>query len=298
MFVSNVPAFCTFSIHTWKFAHVHFAPFFAWGHVHPCAICIVVAMQTSVFSAWATFSDSYVNLMLRSSFGQRICQIHFMIPAKPERIAHTAQAVQHLLMPNPSRVLNSLGNILFQMAPHLIEQLCPTTQPYVQRSVHIRCNFKPTSTCPTPPHPTQPYVQRSVHIRCNFKPTSTCPTPPHPTQPYVQRSVHIRCNFKPTSTCPTPPHPTQPYVQRSVHIRCNFKPTSTCPTPPHPTQPYVQRSVHIRCNFKPTSTCPTPPHPTPPRPLSTHVGRSKIRYNKPPSPAKVQPSVVEPKLPL
>ena len=42
-----------------------------------------------------------------------------------------------------------------------------------------------------PLHPTQPYVQRSVHIRCNFKPTSTCPTPPHP-DPYQLMWVEAR----------------------------------------------------------------------------------------------------------
>ena len=124
---------------------------------------------------------------------------------------------------------------------------------------------------PTPPHPTQPYVQRSVHIRCNFKPTSTCPTPPHPTptQPYVQRSVHIRCNFKPTSTCPTPPHPTPPNPMSNVACTSDATSNQRQHAPPHPTQPYVQRSVHIRCNFIPTSTCPhptTPHHPNPPHP--------------------------------
>ena len=71
---------------------------------------------------------------------------------------------------------------------------------------------------------------------------------------------------------------------------------------PHPTPPNPMSNVactsdatsYQRQHAHPT----TPPQPTPPRPLSTHVGRSKNRYNKPPSPAKVQPSVVEPKLPL
>ena len=157
----------------------------------------------------------------------------------------------------------------FQMAPHLIEQLCPSELSF---AFHFDWTTFPHWLNHAPPHPTPPNPMSNVACTSDATSNQRQHAPPHPTQPYVQRSVHIRCNFKPTSTCPTPPHPTQPYVQHSVHIRCNFIPTSTCPTPP--------------------------PHPTPPQPLSTHVGRSKNRYNKPLSPAKVQPSVVEPKLPL
>ena len=108
-----------------------------------------------------------------------------------------------------------------------------------------------------PPHPTQPYVQRSVHIRCNFKPTSTCPTPPHPDpMSNVARTSDATSNQRQHA----PPHPTQPYVQRSVHIRCNFKPTSTCPTPPHP-----DPMSNVACTSDATSNQRqhAPPHPTP-----------------------------------
>ena len=172
------------------------------------------------------------------------------------------------LVPNPSRVLNSLGTYFF------------------------RWRHTWSSNCVQPPNPMS-------NVACTSDATSNQRqhAPPHPTPPNPMSNVACTSDATSNQRQHAPPHPTppNPYVQRSVHIRCNFKPTSTCPTPPHPTQPYVQRSGHIRCNFKPTSTCPT--H-TPPRPLSTHVGRSKNRYNKPPSPAKVQPSVVEPKLPL
>ena len=73
------PTFCTFSF-ILEICTRAFCPIFCMGACPSCAICIVVAMQTSVFLRGHVFG--LLSLMLCSSFGQRICQIHFMIPAK------------------------------------------------------------------------------------------------------------------------------------------------------------------------------------------------------------------------
>ena len=162
------------------------------------------------------------------------------------------------LVPNPSRVLNSLGTYFFRWRHTWSSNCVP---------VSFRLPFTLTEplshTDWTMPHPTPPNPMSNVACTSDAPSNQRQHAPPHPTPPNPMSNV--ACTSDATSNQRrqhAPPHPTQPYVQRSVHIRCNFKPTSTCPTPPHPTQPYVQRSVRIRCNFKPTSTCPTPPHPT------------------------------------
>ena len=72
-------------------------------------------------------------------------------------------------------------------------RLLPTCRVVNKHVSNIACTSDATSNQRqhAPPHPTQPYVQRSVHIRCNFKPTSTCPTPPHP-DPYLLMWVEAR----------------------------------------------------------------------------------------------------------
>ena len=67
------------------------------GACPSCAICIVVAMQTSVFSAWARFRTLILDAL--QLFWPTHLPDSFYDSSETERIAHTAQAVQHLLCP-------------------------------------------------------------------------------------------------------------------------------------------------------------------------------------------------------
>ena len=90
------PTFCTFSFML-EICTRAFCPIFCLGACPWCAICIVVAMQTSVFSAWARFRTLILDAL--QLFWPTHLPDSFYDSSETERIAHTAQAVQHLLCP-------------------------------------------------------------------------------------------------------------------------------------------------------------------------------------------------------
>ena len=90
------PTFCTFSF-ILEICTRAFCPIFCMGACPSCAICIVVAMQTSVFSAWARFRTLILDAL--QLFWPTHLPDSFYDSSETERIAHTAQAVQHLLCP-------------------------------------------------------------------------------------------------------------------------------------------------------------------------------------------------------
>ena len=109
------------------------------------------------------------------------------------------------LVPNPSRVLNSLGTYFFRWRHTWSSNCVPVSFRF---AFHFDWTTFPHWLNHAPPHPTPPNPMSNVACTSDAPSNQRQHAPPHPTKPYVQRSVHIRCNFKPTSTCPTPPHPT------------------------------------------------------------------------------------------
>ena len=188
-----------------------FCTIFCIGACASCSICSVMAIHTSLFSAGSCFRTLILDAL---HFWPMHLPDSFSDSSETERIAHTAQAVQHLLClirhecstlwahtfsdgATPDRA------IVFQWA-FVCLSLWPS---YWTASSHgTRCEMAgeifPTSA-PTAKTWHQPYVHRSVHIRCNFKPTSTCPTPPNPMS-------NVACTSNATSNQRqhAPPHPT------------------------------------------------------------------------------------------
>ena len=153
----------------------------------------------------------HLSSMLCSSCGQCICQIHFLIPAKLKG-SHILLKPCSISCAQSFMSAQIFGHILFQMAPRLIEQLCSSELSFAFHSDHLtdlhlshgpRCEMAgEIFRTPTAKTWHQPYVHRSVHIRRNFKPTSTCPTPPNPMST-------VACTSDATSNQRqhAPPHP-------------------------------------------------------------------------------------------
>ena len=119
------------------------------------------------------------------------------------------------LVPNPSWVLNSLGTYFFRWR-HTWSSNCAIVFQWAFVCLSLWPSYWPASShgprcemtrkifrTPTAKTWHQPYVHRSVRIRCNFKPTSTCPTPPNPMST-------VACTSDATSNQRqhAPPHPT------------------------------------------------------------------------------------------
>ena len=96
------------------------------------------------------------------------------------------------LVPNPSWVLNSLGTYFFRRRHTWSSNCVPVSfrLPFTL-IILLTCIFTWTTLRNGRlffPHSDRQDLaptlctHRSVHIRCNFKPTSTCPTPPNPYQ--------------------------------------------------------------------------------------------------------------------
>ena len=74
--------------------------------------------------------------MLCSSFGQCICQIHFLIPAKLKG-SHILLKPCSISCAQSFMSAQLFGHILFQTAPHLIEQLCSSELSFAFHFDHL-----------------------------------------------------------------------------------------------------------------------------------------------------------------
>ena len=191
MLVSNVPRFACF-LSYWKFDEIcthAFCTIFCIGACASRAICSAMAIHASLFSAGSYFRTLILDAL--QVFWQMHLPHSFSDSSETEKDRTYCSSRAASLVPNPSWVLNSLGTYFFRWRHPWSSNCVPVSfrlpflwPSYWPASSHgPRCEMAgEIFRTPTAKTWHQPYVHRSAHIRCNFKPASTCPTPPNPYQ--------------------------------------------------------------------------------------------------------------------
>ena len=150
-----------------------------------------MAIHTSLSICGVMFSDTYPRCFA-ALLANASARFHFLIPAKLKVNRTYCSSRAASLVPNPSWVLNSLGTYFFRRRHTWSSNCVPVSYSFAFHFDHLtdlhlhmdhvakagRLFFFRTPTAKTVA-PTL-CTHRSVHIRCNFKPTSSMP---HPTQP-------------------------------------------------------------------------------------------------------------------